>query len=145
MPICPAKFIPHEMKKTMIKIYSYDNKCMQGTIFNSFFDKEMVFENVMQMILMIDRISDTMLYPQRAMQLRQFHDVKMPENNFSFGFTTTADYSDRFPIATFELEILFRQNASWQGNLIYAENNRSSSFRSVLELLTLIDSALSNL
>ena len=99
----------------------------------------------MQMILMIDRISDTMLYPQRAMQLRQFHDVKMPENNFSFDFTTTADYSDRFPIATFKLEILFRQNASWQGNLIYAENNRSSSFRSVLELLTLIDSALSNL
>lgn len=55
MPICPAKFIPHEMKKTMIKIYSYDNKCMQGTIFNSFFDKEMVFENVMQMILKIGR------------------------------------------------------------------------------------------
>lgn len=142
MSICPAKFIPHEMKKTMIKVYSYDNKCMQGTVFNSFFEKELVFENVMQMIIMIERISDTMLYPQRAMQLRQFHDCSVPEDKFSFDFTTTADFTGKFPIATFELEILFRQNASWQGNLIFAENNRTSAFRSVLELLTLMDSAL---
>jgi hypothetical protein len=45
-------------------------------------------------------------------------------------------------MATFELEILFRQNASWQGNVIYAEQNLSSSFRSLLELLSLIDSVL---
>ena len=61
----------------------------------------------------------------------------------SFDFITTADFSNTFPLATFELEIIFRQNASWQGNLVYAEQNLTSSFRSVLELLTLLDSVLS--
>ncbi|MBR4934676.1 MAG: hypothetical protein IKZ01_02260, partial [Anaerotignum sp.] len=60
----------------------------------------------------------------------------------SFNFETTLDFSDRNPLATFELEIIFRQNASWQGNIVYVEQNLSSAFRSVLELFTLLDSVL---
>lgn len=44
--------------------------------------------------------------------------------------------------ATFQLRILFRQNASWQGSVIWAEGRREESFRSVLELLFLMNSAL---
>jgi hypothetical protein len=55
MSISPAKFIPREMKTTLIKVYSYHNKCMQGTITNPFFEKDMVFENVMQLITMVVR------------------------------------------------------------------------------------------
>ena len=44
--------------------------------------------------------------------------------------------------ATFELRILFRQHASWQGELLWLERSDRQSFRSVLELITLMDSAL---
>ena len=44
--------------------------------------------------------------------------------------------------ATFEMRILFRQHASWQGELLWLEKNARQSFRSVLELITLLDSAL---
>ena len=44
--------------------------------------------------------------------------------------------------ATFEMRILFRQHASWQGELLWLEKNARQSFRSVLELITLMDSAL---
>jgi len=44
--------------------------------------------------------------------------------------------------ATFALQILFRQNVSWQGFLIWTEGKREESFRSVLELLFLIDSVM---
>ena len=47
----------------------------------------------------------------------------------------------RFP--TFAVRILFRQNASWQGSVTWLEGNREESFRSVLELIFLMDSALS--
>ena len=144
MSICPAKALPHEMKKTMIKVFSYDKKCMQGTIFNPFYGKEIAFDNIIQMIFMIEHISDSLLYPQRAMQLRKFQETEVHTDKFPFDFEITTDYSDLSPIASFELEILFRQNASWQGNLIYAEKNSISSFRSVLELITLLDSALNN-
>lgn len=44
--------------------------------------------------------------------------------------------------ATFEMRILFRQNASWQGELLWLEKNVRQNFRSVLEMITLMDSAL---
>lgn len=142
MSISPAKFIPREMKTTLIKVYSYNNKCMQGTISNPFFKNEMIFENVMQLIAMVERISDSLFFPQKAMELRHFTDTAAPQENDTFDFVTAADFTDQLPIATFELEIIFRQNASWQGNIVYAEKGLSSSFRSVLELLSLMDSVL---
>lgn len=44
--------------------------------------------------------------------------------------------------ATFEMRVLFRQHASWQGELLWLEKNTWQNFRSVLELITLMDSAL---
>lgn len=142
MSICPAKFIPREMKTTIIKVYSYKNKNIQGIISNPFFEQDMIFENMMQLITMVERISDSLVYPQKAMQLRQFSETNRNDSKEMFTFQTSADFSNLKPIATFELEIIFRQNASWQGNIVYAEQNLTSSFRSVLELLTLMDSVL---
>ena len=45
-------------------------------------------------------------------------------------------------VATFSLRILFRQKASWQGSATWVEGRQEESFRSVLELLLLMDSAL---
>jgi len=45
-------------------------------------------------------------------------------------------------LATLELKILFRQNASWQGKLLWKERKQEQHFRSVLELIFLMDSAL---
>ena len=42
----------------------------------------------------------------------------------------------------FLISIQYRQNASWQGALSWIEGGREENFRSVLELLLLIDSAL---
>ena len=44
-------------------------------------------------------------------------------------------------LATFEVKVLFRQNTSWQGSVAWWEGKREESFRSVLELLFLMDSA----
>ena len=47
-------------------------------------------------------------------------------------------------LATFQSTVLFRQNASWQGSLIWREKELDAPFRSVLELIGLIDNALSS-
>ena len=44
-------------------------------------------------------------------------------------------------VCTFMIRVMFRQNASWQGRLTWANKKREESFRSVLELLFLIDNA----
>ena len=53
-----------------------------------------------------------------------------------------AERLSRGTAATFEMRVLFRQHASWQGELLWMEKNTRQSFRSVLELITLMDSAL---
>ena len=44
--------------------------------------------------------------------------------------------------ATFIVQIQYRQNATWQGQIVWAEKNETKYFRSALELIKLIDSAL---
>ena len=46
------------------------------------------------------------------------------------------------PIASFRLSVLFRQNASWQGNIQWMDDRAVTPFRSVLELVQLMDSVL---
>ena len=44
--------------------------------------------------------------------------------------------------ATFAVKILFRQNASWQGSITWLDGKMEQSFRSVFELILLMDNAL---
>jgi len=43
---------------------------------------------------------------------------------------------------TFEIEVKFTQNATWQGQIYWAEKNLKQNFRSVLEMIKLMDGAL---
>ena len=45
-------------------------------------------------------------------------------------------------LATFQVRILFRQNASWQGSVSWLDQQRQEHFRSALELVLLLHSAL---
>ncbi len=44
--------------------------------------------------------------------------------------------------ATFLIQILNRQHATWQGTVKWLENNQEIPFRSELELIRLMDSAM---
>ena len=44
--------------------------------------------------------------------------------------------------STFEISVKFMQNNTWQGQIHWIENDRKQSFRSVLEMLRLMDEAL---
>ncbi|MCI8584323.1 MAG: hypothetical protein HFI92_00230 [Lachnospiraceae bacterium] len=44
--------------------------------------------------------------------------------------------------ATFWIRIMYCQHASWQGEVTWVEQQKKEYFRSTLELLHLIDSAL---
>lgn len=46
------------------------------------------------------------------------------------------------PRETFVVQILNTQNATWQGTVTWTDGRRSENFRSALELIRLMDSAL---
>lgn len=49
--------------------------------------------------------------------------------------------SKRKEKGTFLVQIHFRQKETWQGQVTWAEENKTVSFRSALELLRLLDEA----
>jgi len=46
-------------------------------------------------------------------------------------------------IGTFEITVKFKQNSTWQGQIHWIEKNKKQSFRSAMEMLKLMDEALS--
>lgn len=45
-------------------------------------------------------------------------------------------------IATFKLRVMFRQNGSWQGSVMWLETRHEEKFRSALELLSIFRQAI---
>ena len=43
---------------------------------------------------------------------------------------------------TFAVHVQYLENSTWQGEIVWAEKNESLKFRSALELLKIMDSAL---
>lgn len=42
----------------------------------------------------------------------------------------------------FIVRVQYRRNATWQGNIVWSDRHETKCFRSALELLKMIDSAL---
>jgi hypothetical protein len=91
----------------------------------------------MEFVRAMDILLDKMNYPQAYELKRSFFELEEEGNIIESKFP---DETGRR--ATFELRIFFRQNVSWQGTVNWLDEGQGESFRSVLELLFLIDSAL---
>jgi hypothetical protein len=89
------------------------------------------------MLLKMESLLDQSKLVQSYSVKRAFSPNRLPETKTSG--TTALDGK----IATFTLKLLFRQNVSWQGSVLWHEGNSEETFRSVLELLILMDNALS--
>ena len=50
--------------------------------------------------------------------------------------------SETGKLATFVIRLMFRQHASWQGSATWVEARAEEPFRSVLELILMIDGAI---
>lgn len=126
-----------EYRATTVCIDSYENGVLRGRFYNPYLDGGCPFQSTMQFLTKMEQALDAMDFPRAFTATRTFaplpcSDPGPPEDSFSAG-----------NLATFTLRILFRQNASWQGSVLWQEGRQEQSFRSVLELLLLLDNALS--
>lgn len=93
----------------------------------------MPFENLTQLLFSMDELFDDIGNPRRTMAPRGL--VKgIPE--------TREEKAEEKALATFKVDVMFRQNASWQGNLVWLDKKEESQFRSALEFIMIMDGAL---
>ena len=125
-----------ENRKLTVCVDSYDSEVLQGRIYNAYQEMEN-FQSLIQFLLRVEAMLEDQQIPQSYTALRKFSD------HFHVGEGAVASRRiQKGRIATFEMQILFRQHSSWQGVLIWRDRKMEQSFRSVLELALLMDSAL---
>lgn len=95
------------------------------------------FGSLVQFLVEAENLFDSINFPQSYTAKRSFAPVRGPGPELPPG-----SGQQRGKCATFEIRLLFRQHTSWQGSLIWVEQNSEEFFRSVLELLFLVTSAL---
>ena len=136
--------VPEYLKSIFICVDSYDDSLMQGYVYHGTLDEGRKFDNLMQLLLVIENILDDTEFPKATTEKRRFHVSEELEKSEK-ALAESRDFSTKKgKLASFKLRIIFRQNASWQGSLGWLEHNIDEPFRSAIEMIMLMDSAVSN-
>lgn len=118
-----------------------------GEIWHQYSAVPVSFGTTVGLIQELDRLYDRWDFPQRSTNVRTFDPqagrTPAEERERGRGQMDERRLNDRKGnIGTFLVRVKYRQNATWQGEVVWVEKNRKQYFRSALELLKLIDGAL---
>ena len=134
----PGKMYGETYRNFRICVDSYDQGVLCGRLYRpGITDQCTRFHSLMQLLVEIESMLDEAKFPQSFTAKRTFAPIQ--ELSLSDG---DAEPSQGPCKATFLIRLLFRQHASWQGSVNWVEGNGAETFRSVLELILLMDSAL---
>ena len=124
-----------------------------GRVYIRYKEGSMDFQDAVGLLEILERSCDWLNYPQCSVKERSFYDSSPTFMHRHEGRpgrrgervavtrqeTFEQNYGEK---ATFIVKIEYRQNATWQGQVTWAEKNKTVHFRSALELLKLIDGTM---
>ncbi len=132
-----ARMTANEYHSIMVCVDGYDQHILRGRLYNPFLQGAMHFTGLMEFLLAVEHLLDEMNFPQPFAQVRSFRPQAKAREEIR-----RDNLEQRGERGTFVMKVIFRQNASWQGTVLWLEANREESFRSVLEFALLLNSAL---
>ena len=127
----------NEYRNTLVCIDSYVDGVLDGRLYHPQLHSGEQFHSAIQFLQKMERLLDATKFPQAFSTPRAFGASAAGKGSAAVG---TGPRTGK--IATFTVRVIFRQNASWQGSVAWLEGGSEQRFRSVLELLLLMDSAL---
>lgn len=146
-------------RRSILKICvdSVGNQEFAGSLLSPYLGFEK-FDGVLALVHLMETHFNKASYPQSAIQMRSFKKqsvrnrtsvtlVKgnsgMDEKMKKVSQAYAAQEDKTGDKATFLVHVRFRQNATWQGSIKWLNENKTQNFRSTLELLNLMEDALS--
>jgi len=125
-----------EYRYTLVCVDSYEDRVLSGRLYNPLWSEGILFTSAVDMIRALEKLMDKLDVPHQLPALRTFETREFDQHPFEVQTPPTG------ALATFQLRILYRRHASWQGSILWVDENRTEAFRSTMELLLLMDSAL---
>jgi hypothetical protein len=129
----------------LIRIDEYRNGRIAGLLYNPYLETGTRFVDVLDFTNQLDAMFDFISFPQATVQYRSFGRAaaqKSPQGRGGDAIKLTDERPSGQEADSFIVHVQFRQNATWQGTIRWAGQNREMRFRSTLELLKIMDSAL---
>ncbi len=124
---------------TIVCVDKCENGVWSGRLYNPCRNDGVEFKGIIPFLRQVESFLNESHFPQTFCEKRFFKaGTETSVTVFS------SDESRYGTVATFSVKVLFRQNASWQGSISWIEGKQEESFRSVFELLMLMDSVLSD-
>ncbi|MDO4990554.1 MAG: hypothetical protein Q4E45_08640 [Eubacteriales bacterium] len=118
---------------------------LSGKLYHSYRTDAQEFVNTDQMINHMESLYDSLNFPHPGSNERSFLPVKKTDEHYSERDRIMKDESllnKHGDLCTFIVRVQHRQNSSWQGRITWMENDKTISFRSVWEMVKLIENAV---
>ena len=105
--------------------------------------QETPFEDYAGMLLEMDKLFDSVGYPQAFQKKRSFSEKKGNENSYRGIPDTVLAKEDilkqKGKKATYDVLVVSRRNTTWQGQVFDEENNRVGSFVGDVDLMEILN------
>ena len=122
---------------------------LSGVFYHSYSTEAVPFSGIGQMVLRMEKLYDYLRFPYPGTNSRTFGEEKkltrLTEERKKI-MSDDALLSKHGDIGTFivrvQHRVQHRQNSSWQGRITWMEEDKTVQFRSVWEMIKLIESAV---
>ena len=128
-----------------VEVRFYDKDSLYGSVCSLYFNTGLIFRSYDELIFAIEDLINTVLKPMNSVHYRSF--LKSKRKIKKKQVLQMKDLHNNIVSpekATFIINVLYRQNSTWQGTIQWVNQNQSQNFRSTYELIKLMDSALSD-
>ncbi|MDL2219088.1 hypothetical protein LJC04_01950 [Ruminococcaceae bacterium OttesenSCG-928-O06] len=149
MAVRSRQMVPSTASQVLVKIESRAQNRLAGRLYNPYLDAGAGFSDVMEFTNLLDEMFDSLSFPQATMEYRSFDARKAGKKATAGaqGPKVVQGVSDEEKVRpqdsdVFVVHVQFRQNATWQGTVRWSGQPEEKRFRSTLELLKIMDSAL---
>lgn len=118
------KMIPCQSREAVVTVLSYHKGIMDGYLQHPRLDGKEKIRSLSQLVLLLNSLVDLEHCMNSPLPMVQ-PECSLMENR-----------------TVFHIQILFREHYTWQGRLIWKNEDREIVFHSVLELIQLLDEIL---
>lgn len=131
--------------KVAVILDENNNSVFSGTVRSFYFNAFARFRSLDELLFAMEDLFDTLRYPMQTVQYRVFNNKILRTNKPKQVYIMersekAAAHPEK---TTFIINVLYRQNATWQGNIHWVNQNQTVNFRSTNELIRLMESAMS--
>lgn len=118
---------------------------IEGRMYHCYSEAPVTFSNQLYLLTEMEMLYDRLNFPQASTRDRTLKPKKTQTGTGKEAEAVREEQDIKNQVgrkASFIVRVNSRQNATWQGSISWTEKGVTKHFRSALELLKLIDSAL---